>query len=620
MRSTGDLCRATAAFALTCMALSVLPVSAQTTYSWQGGTSSDFATSANWQGGNIAVVGGTYNERRISVLNGTGSPLIYTAIQGDTVYVNTGDRSLFIASGNHGAMSITGGSFESRTTTQDGLSNGSNGTLTIDGGTYIKTGGANPVFIVKFGGAGTGTLTIDSGSFSAGELQFWNASGGAGGVVNLNGGTLSTAKFYQQGTATSTVNFNGGTLEARVSSTVYMRGLDAANILGGGAVIDTAGYDITIGQALLDGGGGGGLTKSGSGKLTLTNANTFTGAVVVNGGQVRITDPAGLGTTAGDTTVNGDGPRVELLGGITISGETINISGRGGNLGALQSSSGDNTWNGPINITSANARVGALDGAVLRLAGTIDDGASSYPFNVRNGNTGVVILSGTTTQGGTANVIVGTLRLDGGNDRLAVNHSLVLGNGSNVDSATFDLNGYSQQLVGLGHQGTTMPLLVTDTAGGGTLTVNNTSTFTYRGDVVGPLTIAKTAGGTFTLNGDLERTDLAAGGGTLNGSATWHCLVNGAVAEDQMSVTGGTLDIRSMTLDFDIGAGATADDYVVVDYAAGGTLQANATTPFFGSVADLPAGYQLIHNEVGKQIILASDEAVGNVGTVIRVK
>ena len=70
-----------------------------------------------------------------------------------------------------------------------------------------------------------------------------------------------------------------------------MTGLDAANVLAGGAKIDTNGVETTIAQALLTERGGGGLTKEGNGLLNLTGANTYTGATTINGGKSTSTRP-----------------------------------------------------------------------------------------------------------------------------------------------------------------------------------------------------------------------------------------------------------------------------------------------------------------------------------------
>ena len=53
-----------------------------------------------------------------------------------------------------------------------------------------------------------------------------------------------------------------------------MTGLTSANVKAGGAVINTNGFNDTIGQALVTGGGtGGGLTEQGAGVLTLSGTN-----------------------------------------------------------------------------------------------------------------------------------------------------------------------------------------------------------------------------------------------------------------------------------------------------------------------------------------------------------
>ena len=109
------------------------------------------------------------------------------------------------------------------------------------------------------------------------------------GTVNLNGGTLFTTNVNQNlgGTnGASFFNFNGGTLKASGSHSAFMNGLTMATVQSGGAVIDDSGFNLTIGQALLDGGGGGGLTKLGTGVLTLTGTNTCTGPTAVTAGKL----------------------------------------------------------------------------------------------------------------------------------------------------------------------------------------------------------------------------------------------------------------------------------------------------------------------------------------------
>jgi autotransporter-associated beta strand protein len=107
-------------------------------------------------------------------------------------------------------------------------------------------------------------------------------SGGStgNGTVHLDGGTIYTP-FVEDGGGTATFHFNGGTLKVRNSTTTFMQGLDTVDVLSGGAVIDTNGFNITIAQALLAGSSSGGLTKNGSGILTLTGNPTYTGEMLL---------------------------------------------------------------------------------------------------------------------------------------------------------------------------------------------------------------------------------------------------------------------------------------------------------------------------------------------------
>jgi autotransporter-associated beta strand protein len=196
-----------------------------------------------------------------------------------------------------------------------------------------------------------GTAIVVGGTNSA------NASGySATGTLNLNGGTL---KFVTTGaaiaggtlpdpTATpanaatrSTVNFNGMTLVAGASSANWIHGIgdtttaaSGAVVQGGGVIVDTNGFDVTVPQTFVSGGGtDGGLVKKGLGTLSLTSSSTYTGATRVEKGTLRAT-PAAYNTllsNAAGVVFAGDGAKLVLdyTGGTTPLAQVRSILASG---------------------------------------------------------------------------------------------------------------------------------------------------------------------------------------------------------------------------------------------------------------------------------------------------
>jgi len=240
-----------------------------------------FNTTGEFQFGRSATATGTQS-------GGTNSSTSYFVIGRD--------------SGGAGTYNLSGGTVNAATTGGFAVmasTSGSQGTLNVSGtGTFNSTVGGMIV-----GEGGSGALSISgSGVVNIGTngYQLGTTASGAG-TINLNGGTLQGSSVFK-GSGTGSFNFNGGTLKATTTSTTFMTGLTAASVQSGGANIDTNGFDITIGQALLDGGGGGGLTKTGLGTLLLSNAaNTYTGATLISNGTLATDLTGSLGT--GNVTV-----------------------------------------------------------------------------------------------------------------------------------------------------------------------------------------------------------------------------------------------------------------------------------------------------------------------------
>jgi autotransporter-associated beta strand protein len=245
-------------------------------------------------------------------------------------------------------------------------------------------------------------------------------------------------------------------------------------------------------------GGTTGLTKSGDNTLTISTPNSYTGATTIDAGVIEIHHATALGSSEGSTSV-APNARLELGGGITVTGEPVTLSGIGGTAfynGALNSKSGTNTWTGPVTLAASGTRIGAQANATLIVSGPIssDSGVTIRP----NDMTSTVILSGDNSYSGDTNVIGGVLKLGAANT-LPVTTPLKLG-ASNV-SGKLDLAGFNQEIAALSVTQTTGTLTNNEvtSATPAVLTINTAVTSSYSGRFTGSLTLAKSGPATLSL-------------------------------------------------------------------------------------------------------------------------
>lgn len=319
------------------------------------GTSSVLKTGS----GNLTLNPGTGNTDSMGSL----------AVQAGTLTVSSGTLNV-----------TTSGTANSGATGNGLIISGSSSKLTIAGGTNNTTGYVS----VNSGG----TLSISSGTFNNGT-ELLNAYGSsstvtlsgtgvlsvnnlrpshsAGGIVNLNGGTLQMNRFIQS--LAGTVNLNGTTIQAKSSRTDFFELLCAYNVLTNGAIFDTAGNNITIPAALKAGSPSGGLTKQGAGTLTLTGANTYTNTTLIKQGVVSVTNDVNLG--------NGGG--IILSGGtLETAGSAPFVSGRAISVTSVSS------------INAANTAGTTLTGVITGTSTLTKSGAGTLTLDPGAGNTDIL--------------------------------------------------------------------------------------------------------------------------------------------------------------------------------------------------------------------------------------
>ena len=473
----------------------LLPSVAQAQSVWGGTgsttTTTDYNLGTNWSsvpagappvtGGQSAVFGNA-GSSTVTVTAGAGTPDSWTFNANSQSYTITGQAVSFSLTG------VTNNASAGQTISISNNLGGSGAQVQQLGASTLILGGTNTY---------TGATTVSAGTLKAGST-----------------GAFSSSSDF---TVNSTLDVNGfnsliASLSGSSSGIVTNSGASTATLTAEGGNTST-----TFAGVIQDGTSSTALLKSGTGVLTLSGTNTYTGATTIAAGTLALTGTGSIaassqvnltnagatfdisGTTAGAsiTTLNGAANSNVNLGSQTLTitaGDVTKsfngtISGSGGLTvaGGSQVLFGTNTYTGVTTINSNQLLGVDGTGSIASSSKVIDNGA--LDFSVMNVDSSIKSLAGTNTN---ANVFLGnhTLSLTAANDTYA---GMISGSGG------LTLMAGTETLTGsIGYSGAT-------TINGGTLVVNSS--------LASSSGVTVNTGGTLAGTGAVGNTSIA--GGTL---------------------------------------------------------------------------------------------------------
>ena len=401
------------------------------------------------------------------------------------------------------------------------------------GNATIFNSGANSV--TSFEGASAGNATINNSGTSSFTLFTEGASAGNATITNSGGGSFTAFILGASGGNAALINANP-TAFITIAG-LSGQGTTVGSIAGSGNLF-LGSKNLTVGgnqQSTVFTGVisdvGGSLTKVGTGTLTLTGMNTYTGGTNLDGGILAVNSDLNLGT-----------------GPLSFNGGTLEALGSGGGI----------TSSKPVSLAAGGGTFLADAGTASTLSGAIT-GVGAWT----KAGPGTLTLTGTNTYGGGTIVSAGTLQLGAGgttgsitgnvanNGILAFNRSdvvtfggMISGTGSVQQNGTGTtvLTGNNTYTGGtiinagtlqLGAGGTTGSI-VGNVIDNGALIFNRSDAVTFGGVISGTGTVVKLGAGTLTL----PSANTYTGATTVNGGSL---IVDGSIASANTLVFPGGL-------------------------------------------------------------------------------
>ncbi len=350
------------------------------------------------------------------------------------------------------------------------------------------------------------------------SATFSNTLNGYGGITQGGSGTviLSGTNTYTGPTA-----INGGTLRLGNGGTTGSLSPDSKITVASGATFQTNHSDdiaqgTDFSSAAISGAGG--LGKSGSGKLTLTAANIYTGPTTLSAGTLAFSVTAPFASTSGIAMA--DATLLQpLIAGATIS-KPITLGGAG-TTAAISA---------PTNLPGAGAVSTFTLGGIISGSGNVtftssanQNALSTVVLNAPNSYTGDTLLD---TAGNSNTQII--VRL-GTTNALPVSTVLTIDGQDGAGTGRFaevNLNGFSQELAGLTNVARSLRvqrIVNSNVSNPATLTINNSNDYTFSGTLGGSAngSVTPSAMPGSTSGNNLALTKKGTGTLTLSGSNTY---------------------------------------------------------------------------------------------------
>ncbi len=402
--------------------------------------------------------------------------------------------------------------------------------------------------------SGSGNLEVANGTLTLSGANTYT------GGTTLSGGTLILNRVENEGLngplgVAGTISFAGGTLQFSVNNTFdYSPRFSAA--ASQAYRFDTGGQNVTLTNALTSSGAT--LAKLGSGTLTLSGANTYSGLTTVSAGKLVLQGSA----SSGDITV-ANSAALGVTAGTTITPTTLTVG---------TSSSAALEFNNVNSTTTALLAAGTVSaGGPITI--NVNSGSfavgQSYPlFSWSSGSAPAVTLGSLTGAGGNLTTNANSIRLnitslayvwkgntDGSWDTTTANNWMVNGVQqlwANGNTALFDDSVTGETNVVL--NAPISPLSVTVNSSTKIYGITSSGANLIGGS--GPLT--KSGSSTLTLAGGVNN---YSGATTVNGGVlSVGVLANGGAASDigAASSSAAGLVLNGGTLQY-TGSGATSD-------------------------------------------------------------